>query len=83
MDLGTIIWNGEDILKIFKDIRLIHHIHISEPNLVQIVKRELHTQLKDLLVRNEYDRYVSIEMKNFDDIDIVKRTIDYVNEVMR
>lgn len=83
MDLGTVIWNNEDISEILEDINLIHHIHISEPNLVQIEERELHTKLKELLAVKGYDRYVSIEMKNYNDIDIVKQTINYVNGVMR
>jgi sugar phosphate isomerase/epimerase len=82
LDLGTIIWNNEDIDDIFEDIGLIHHIHISEPNLVQIEKRELHIRLKEFLIQKNYKHYISIEMKNYNDIDIVKQTINYINEVM-
>lgn len=82
LDLGTVIWNNEDLDKVLDDIEMIHHIHISEPNLAQIEKRELHYKLKNILQKKEYGRYVSIEMKNLNDINIVKKTIDYINEVM-
>ncbi|MGB4438671.1 MAG: sugar phosphate isomerase/epimerase, partial [Sedimentibacter sp.] len=81
--LGTVIWNNENLDNIFKDINIIHHIHISEPYLDRIVHRKLHKKLKDLLLEKEYNRYVSIEMKNFEDINIVKHTVNYINEVMR
>lgn len=82
MDLGTIIWNNEKINDIVDDIDLIHHIHISEPYLVPIEQRELHKQLSHLL-NNKYDRFVSVEMKKLDDLNTVKSTVNYVNEVMR
>ena len=83
LDLGTVIYNNEDLDEIMDDIELINHIHISEPNLVQIEKRGLHNQLKDILRKKEYDRYVSIEMKNLNNIENVKKTVAYVKEVMQ
>ena len=83
MDLGTVIWNNENIVDIIKDINLLHHIHISEPNLVQIQTRSMHKQLKILLENNKYDKFISIEMAKLDDIDTLKNVIDYVSEVMR
>lgn len=83
MDLGTVIWNNENIDELIDNLELIHHIHISEPYLERIEARDLHKELNELLISKNYNRYISIEMKNFNDLDIVKRTIDYVNEVMR
>jgi len=83
MDLGTVIYNNEELTEIFDDIELIHHIHISEPNLALIEIRDLHKQLRDILQEKEYNRYVSIEMKNTNNIDAVKKITNYVNEVMK
>jgi len=77
LDLGTVIYNNE---KFIKDISLINHIHISEPNLEKIQKREIHLELLKLLKENNYNKYVSIEMKNLNDINIVKETIQYIKE---
>lgn len=83
LDLGTIIWNNEDINLLIDNIEWIHHIHISEPNLMQIEKRKLHNELKDILISKDYKGYVSIEMKSYNDVNVVKDTIDYVSGVMR
>lgn len=82
LDMGTVIYNNENLDDIIKDIDVIHHIHISEPYLAQIEKRGIHKQLKEILTNNEYDRYVSIEMKNLGNIKIVKETVDYVAGIM-
>ena len=58
----------------------IHHIHISEPNLVKIVKRELHQDLFKILQENNYQNYVSIEMKE-QSLEDVKEVIDYVSSL--
>jgi sugar phosphate isomerase/epimerase len=81
LDLGTIIYNGEDLKAIVDDISLINHIHISEPNLALIEKRELHNQLYGILKQANYQGFVSIEMGKRDNLDEVKETIKYVREV--
>ncbi len=83
LDLGTVIWNNENLKWILDDISIINHIHVSEPYLEQIKPREIHKKLKCLLLEKGYSNYVSIEMKNTGDVDKVKSTVDYINEVMR
>lgn len=78
VDLGTIIHNNEEFDDIKKNINLVNHIHISEPYLECIKKREIHNELKDL----NYDKYLSIEMKNPGDISIVKDTMIYIKELL-
>jgi len=78
LDLGTLIYNNETIDSIYSDISLVHHIHISEPMLACIEKRDLHKQLKNL----NYDGYFSIEMKNPGNIDLVKNVAVYINEIL-
>jgi len=81
IDCGTIIANGEDINIIADNISLINHIHISEPHLAQIQKRSLHKDLMKILKENAYKGYVSVEMKNFNDSDIIKKTAIYIREI--
>ena len=83
LDLGTVIWNDENLVEAMENIELIHHIHISEPYLAQIAHRSLHAKLKDILQEKDYNRFVSIEMGNHNNLENVKKTINYVNEVMR
>ncbi len=78
LDIGTMIQNNEDVDILKENIPLINHIHISEPNLEPIKKRKLHKDLIKLLKANNYDGYISIEMKNQNNIQQVKTIIDYV-----
>lgn len=78
VDLGTIIYNEEDINYLSKIPEYINHIHISEPGLNLIEHRELHAFLFKVLNAISYNRYVSIEMGNKGDLAAVKETIQYV-----
>jgi sugar phosphate isomerase/epimerase len=77
VDLGTCIYNSENIDLINTNIDLVNHIHISEPMLAPIEIRSLHNELKSL----KYDRFFSIEMKNINDIEAVKKIVRYIKEV--
>ena len=78
------IYNGEETEFLTDSISLINHVHISEPYLAIIEKRELHNRLAGLLNRcYSYEGYISIEMKEQDNIDTIKRTVDYISEVFR
>ncbi|MBR2725717.1 sugar phosphate isomerase/epimerase [Candidatus Saccharibacteria bacterium] len=78
LDVGTMIYNDEkaDILK--GKVKLIHHVHISEPNLVAIKKRELHEQIVEILEKEKYAGYLSVEMSNKNGVDEVKAALKYV-----
>ena len=78
VDLGTIIQNKEDISILAKHSNLINHVHISEPNLEILTERNLHFELFALLKKIAYNGYVSIEMKNDNDIKTVKRVALYI-----
>lgn len=81
LDLGTMIENNEDLLILENNVDLINHIHISEPYLENIKCRNLHNDLKKLLIRENYDIYISIEMKKNNDINLLKNTMRYVKNV--
>ena len=78
LDIGTMIENNEKIEDIMPYIHEINHIHLSEPYLKPILKREIHTQLKDL----RFNGYLSIEMSNIVDIDELKKIIIYVKGLL-
>jgi len=82
IDLGTIIENKEDLKLISENIDLVNHIHISEPYLAQIQKRDLHNELASILKKCNYNKFVSIEMKNLENIELVKDTMIYIREVL-
>ncbi len=81
LDLGTIIENKEDVDIVRKNIEVINHIHISEPNLLVIENRKLHKDLVAILKQSNYDKYVSIEMKKTENIEDVFKTIDYISNI--
>ena len=83
VDLGTVIHNGEDFRLIGENLHLVNHIHISEPYLAPIQHRALHRELADYLSDLDYDRFVSIEMKNPGDNTLVKEAVLYIKEVFR
>lgn len=81
LDLGTIIENNENVEKIFSNVDLINHIHISEPFLRKIEKRELHSVIFRKLKETNYNGYVSIEMNLQENINDVIDVLKYVSEV--
>lgn len=81
VDFGTIIQNKEDLKTIIENSKLVNHIHISEPNLAKIEKRKEHEELSKFLKDIDYDKYISIEMKQTETIEEVKEVIQYVSEI--
>jgi sugar phosphate isomerase/epimerase len=81
VDLGTIIYNEEDINYLKQVPEYMNHVHISEPGLVLIEKRELHNSLFKLLKVMGYERFVSIEMGNKGDLDSVKGIVKYIHAI--
>lgn len=81
-DLGTVIYNNEDYHTCLENLDLINHIHISEPYLAKIERRELHSQLLKALEAGGYDKFVSIEMKTMEHMEDVYETINYVGDLV-
>lgn len=80
IDMGTIIYNKENphIVKTYKN--LVNHIHLSAPHLEYINQCEEYKTLKKVLSKIDYDKYLSVEMKNFNDINKVKKAVLYLKE---
>lgn len=81
MDFGTILYYKEKLQMLDDNINLINHIHISEPGLEPIKRRDIHGGLAALLRERKYDKFVSIEMKDIGSIPTVQDIIDYVKGV--
>lgn len=81
VDLGTIIYNEEDVNYLKQIPEYINHVHISEPGLNPIEKRELHKQLFAVLNEIGYNRFVSIEMGNKGDLQEVKNICLYIKTI--
>ena len=77
-DLGAMIQNGESISILKEQIDRIHHIHVSEPMLAPILRRTLHRELRTL----NYQGWISIEMKQQEDIQKVLQAAEYLMEVL-
>lgn len=78
VDLGTILYNNEDINYLKQIPEYINHVHISEPSLKRIEKRGLHQQLFSIMGEIGYQRYISIEMGNCNEEDKIKQVISYI-----
>ena len=83
LDIGTVIQNEEDICELEGRVHLINHVHISEPGLKPIQKRTLHYNLREILEREGYTNFVSIEMGKSDDLNIIEETLSYVKEIFQ
>jgi sugar phosphate isomerase/epimerase len=83
IDVGTIIHNRENIDILKNNVYLINHVHISEPNLVPVVKRELHNNIIKTMRAMEYSGFFSVEMATQNDIDLIKKAILYVKELLQ
>lgn len=79
-DLGTVIYNEENLADFEADFGLVSHVHISEPYLAPIQERPIHRELADMLKRIGYTGFVSVEMKCAD-YETVDKCLTYVAEV--
>ncbi|SEK44669.1 Sugar phosphate isomerase/epimerase [Pseudobutyrivibrio ruminis] len=83
LDMGTMIENNESIDVLKDNIRFINHVHVSEPGLKPIEKRNIHRELAQLLNEKGYDKYVSIEVGKQEDIEKLADMMEYVREIFR
>lgn len=81
LDMGTMIENEEDISILKGNVRYINHVHISEPYLKVIEKRDLHKELFKALQEEDYSNYISIEMGRQEDLSVIEKTLVYVREI--
>jgi len=76
-DTGAMVSNGEPFSVLEENIGLIHHIHLSEPNLAPVRRRAWHSRLREL----PFEGYLSLEMKKTEDPEDLRRALYYLREV--
>lgn len=81
LDVGTIIHNGELLEELVGHVHFINHVHISEPGLKLIERRDIHHELMKILLINGYQGFVSIEMGKREDIIDIENTMSYIKEI--
>lgn len=81
LDVGTMIQNDESVDELAGKVRLINHVHISEPGLKPIVKRQLHQELKEILITEKYQGFISIEMGKAENLQALEEAARYVKEI--
>ena len=81
LDLGTMIYNNEDLDILKGNVKYINHVHISEPNLEMIKMRSCHTLLKEILLAENYKGYISIEMKNYSNLENIYNVVKYIRDI--
>lgn len=81
LDIGTMLQNREDISELEGSVRYISHVHISEPGLKPLMQREIHKELCHMLKKEGYAEYISIEMGNIDDLDVLENSLRYIGEI--
>lgn len=83
LDVGTMIQNGEAAEELRGRVHLINHVHISEPRLRPIERRFMHEELAEILSREGYQGFISIEMGKTDDISGLEEKLRYVRGVFK
>ncbi|MCI9074405.1 MAG: sugar phosphate isomerase/epimerase [Dorea sp.] len=81
LDIGTMIQNEEMCSVLDGSVHLINHVHISEPGLKPIKRRDIHIELKKMLLDQGYTKYISIEMGKIEDLSIIDEKMQYVKGV--
>ncbi|ELB2793011.1 sugar phosphate isomerase/epimerase family protein [Aeromonas hydrophila] len=80
LDIGAFIYNKEKLDDIRMILDVVSHIHISEPFLELIVRREEHKSISDMLLDLDYQGYISLEMKKCSLPNLID-SVKYMREV--
>lgn len=80
LDFGTILANEEQLDIVENNLDLISHVHISEPGLKPLQRREEHKTLRRLL-EQRYMGFISLEMARPQSFDELKESCLYLKEV--
>lgn len=81
VDLGTIIYNEEDINYLKQIPEYINHVHLSEPGLKIIDRKQIHKDIINILRTIGYNRYVSIEFGCQQNLIDVKSVVHYIKGI--
>ncbi len=81
LDIGTMIQNDEVLSVLQGKDKFISHVHISEPFLKKIEKRNLHKEVISLLRAKKYNGFVSIEIGLQEKIDDIEDVLQYIRNI--
>lgn len=81
LDVGTMIEDQESVSTLQGFVKYVNHVHISEPGLQGIERRELHVQLCQLLHNENYKGFISIERGKTESVTELENTMGYVKEI--
>ncbi len=81
LDVGTMIYNQESPTLLRGRVCDINHVHISEPGLKPIERRDIHRELRDILSEEGYEGCISIEMGTVTDIKLLEEIMKYVKGI--
>lgn len=83
LDVGTMLYGDEPAALLKGRVGVISHVHISEPMLAPVRSRPLHRELAEVLRKENYDSYISIEMDRTDNLSQFFAAMEYVTELFR
>lgn len=78
LDVGTMLYNQENMSELVGKVHYVSHIHVSEPMLAPIQKHELHRELIERLNTEKYCEFISIEMGRIVDINAIFSVMKYI-----
>lgn len=78
LDIGAMIQNKESLEGLVGKVGMISHVHISEPGLRLIKKRHMHERLKTILENEDYQGFVSIEMRAQASLSEIENAMIYI-----
>lgn len=85
LDVGTMLENKEPIEILEGEIRVVNHVHVSEPFLKPVVmdsdRRHFHGELAAFLRENGYQGYVSVEMGKIEEVSVIDEILAYGKEL--
>ena len=81
LDVGTMVYNQESPVLLRGKVCNINHVHVSEPGLKPIGRRDIHQELRDILIEEGYEGFISIEMGTATNIRLLEEKMKYVKDV--
>lgn len=82
LDIGTMVVNNETPDILVGKVCYINHVHLSEPRLSMIIRRKLHKDIIDILEKENYKKYISIEMAEQEDINKIFEVMKYLRYIV-
>ncbi|MBQ2257448.1 MAG: sugar phosphate isomerase/epimerase, partial [Lachnospiraceae bacterium] len=77
--------NKEPIEILEGEIRVVNHVHVSEPFLKPVVmdsdRRHFHGEIAAFLRENAYQGYVSVEMGKIEEVSAIDEILAYGKEL--